>query len=101
MIYNYSGTSIKRSPTGLSQVGRLIEVDRLIEVLLILAKFCRKLTKVNFFIRGYHEYQTEWKPTLGDVYRLMHEPKNVKDSDAVVREKSSEMELQTSTQTTN
>ena len=33
---------------------------------------------------------TEWEPTTGDVYKLMREPSNIKDSNAVaiVREKS-------------
>ena len=49
---------------------------------------------VNSFIRDYHVYVTEWEPTYGDVYRLMREPNNIKDSNAVaiVREKSGQEE---------
>lgn len=39
--------------------------------------------KVNSFIRGYHEYQADWEPILGDIYKLMHEPTNEKDVNAV------------------
>ena len=42
-----------------------------------------KVIKVNSFIRGYHMYMTEWEPTMGDVYKLMREPSNIKDSNAV------------------
>ncbi|KXJ13245.1 hypothetical protein AC249_AIPGENE7030 [Exaiptasia diaphana] len=53
----------------------------------------QEIINVNSFIRGYHEYQDEWEPTLGDVYKLMREPDNVKDSNAVavVKEKSGEV----------
>ena len=48
------------------------------------------MKKVNSFIRGYHEYKNEWKSTSGNVYKLMREPNNVRDLNAVavVREKS-------------
>ena len=51
---------------------------------------------MNSFIRGYHVYMTEWEPTMGDVYKLMREPSNIKDSNAVaiVRRKSGEKETQ-------
>ena len=39
--------------------------------------------KVNSFIRGYHEYQADWEPILGDIYRLMHEPTNEMDVNAI------------------
>ena len=35
------------------------------------------------FIRGYHEYQAYWEPILGDIYKLMREPTNEKDVNAV------------------
>ena len=39
-------------------------------------------------------YMTEWVPTTGDVYKLMDEPSNIKDSNAaaIVRGKSGEKE---------
>ena len=39
--------------------------------------------KVNSFITGYHEYQAGWEPILGDIYKLMREPTNEKDVNAV------------------
>lgn len=39
--------------------------------------------KVNSFIRGYHEYPADWEPILGDIYKLMREPTNEKDVNAV------------------
>ena len=30
-----------------------------------------ELVVVNSFLRGYHEYVTEWEPRLGDFYTLM------------------------------
>ena len=55
-----------------------------------------EIVKVNSFIRGYHEYMIEWEPTPEDVYGLMREPNNIKDSNAiaVIKEKSCEVELQ-------
>ena len=38
---------------------------------------------VNSFIREYHEYQADWEPILGDIYKLMREPTNEKDVNAV------------------
>ena len=51
---------------------------------------------MNSFIRGYHVYMTEWEPTMGDVYKLVHEQSNIKDSNAVaiLRGKSGEKETQ-------
>ena len=50
---------------------------------------------VNSFIRGYHVYKCEWEPSLEDVYKLMREPTNIMDSNAVaiVRE-SGQTEIQ-------
>ena len=42
-----------------------------------------EIIKVNSFIRGYHVYMTEWELTTGDVYKLMQEPSNIKDSNAI------------------
>ena len=55
-----------------------------------------EIIKVNSFIRGYHVYMTRWEPTTGDVYKLMREPSNIKDSKAVaiVRGKSGKKETQ-------
>ena len=55
-----------------------------------MAEMSPEIIKVNSFIRGYYVYMTEWEPTTGDVYKLMREPSNIKDSNAVaiVREKS-------------
>ena len=41
-------------------------------------------------------YMTRWEPTTGDVYKLMRDPSNIKDSKAVavVRGKSGEKETQ-------
>ena len=39
--------------------------------------------KANSFIRGYHEYQADWEPILGDIYKLMREPTKEKDVNAV------------------
>lgn len=57
-----------------------------------------QIVKVNSFIRGYHEYVTEWEPKLGDIYRLKREPQNIKDSNAVaiVRETSESTEKEPS-----
>lgn len=35
---------------------------------------------------------TEWEPRLGDVYRLTHDPKDIKDPNAVIRESSDDVE---------
>ena len=55
-------------------------------------KMSLEIMKMNSFIRGYHAYMTEWEPTTGEVYKLMREPSNIKDSNAVaiVRGKSGE-----------
>ena len=42
-----------------------------------------EIVKVNSFIRGYHVYMTRWEPATGDVYKLVCEPSNIKDSKAV------------------
>ena len=39
--------------------------------------------KVTSFIRGYHEYLADWEPILRDIYKLMREPTNEKDVNAV------------------
>lgn len=61
-----------------------------------MAEMSPEIIKVNSFIRVYHVYMTEWEPTTGDVYKLMREPSNIKDSNAVVivRGKSGEEETQ-------
>ena len=44
----------------------------------------QEIVQVNSFLRGYHEYVTEWEPRLGDFYSLMRaEPNNIKDPNAV------------------
>ena len=55
-----------------------------------------QIIKVNAFIRGYHMNMTRWEPTTRDVYKLMREPSNIKDSKtvAIVRGKSGENETQ-------
>ena len=57
-----------------------------------------EIIKVNSFIREYHMNMTRWEPTTGDVYKLMREPSNIKDSKAVaiVRGKSFENEIKPS-----
>lgn len=61
-----------------------------------MAEMSPEIIKVNSFIRVYHVRMTEWEPTTGDVYKLMREPSNIKDSNAVVivRGKSGEEETQ-------
>ena len=39
---------------------------------------------MNSFIRGYHEYEADWEPLLGDIYKLMREPTNEKVVNAVI-----------------
>ena len=52
--------------------------------------------EMNSFIRGYHEYQTDWESILGDIFKLMREPTNEKDVNAVaiVRPKPDEAQTE-------
>ena len=38
---------------------------------------------MNSFIRGYHEYQADWESILGDIYKLVREPTNENDVNAI------------------
>ena len=51
--------------------------------LLSLGKMPTNTTKLKSFIRGYHGYQAVWGPKLRDIYKLMREPTNEKDVNAV------------------
>ena len=48
-----------------------------------MAEISPEIIKANSCIRGYHVYLTEWEPTMGDVYKLMHELGNIKNSNGV------------------
>lgn len=41
-------------------------------------KMLTNMIKVNSFIREYHEYQADWEPILGEIYKIMSELTNEK-----------------------
>ena len=40
--------------------------------------------EIASFVRGYHDYQAVWQPSVGKVLLLQTEPTNIKDNKAIV-----------------